>query len=179
VIAHRRATPDDIDALLATVQAGFDSYVSFAPAGWRPPNVETWRAATLERLSQATNWALLALDEGRAVGHVAFHPARVRLPGDPPSLAETRPLIQGLAHLGQLFVLPDWWGRGVAPALHDAAVEEMRVQGYERARLFTPTDHLRAKRFYERRGWTVAGAEDSAHLGLSLTEYLLDLRRVG
>jgi hypothetical protein len=53
------------------------------------------------------------------------------------------------------------------------------VQGYERARLFTPTDHLRAKRFYERRGWTVAGAEDSAHLGLSLTEYLLDLRRVG
>jgi GNAT superfamily N-acetyltransferase len=177
VIAHRRATPDDIDALLATVQAGTDSYASFASQGWQPPNVETWRAATLERLSQETTWALLALDEGRPVGHVAFHPARVRIPGDPPALAHTRHRIAGLAHLWQLFVLPDWWGRGVAPGLHDAAVEEMRARGCERARLFTPTNHLRAKRFYERRGWTAAGAEDSPHLGLSLTEYALDLRR--
>lgn len=177
MIAHRRVAVDDIDALLANVQAGFDTYASFAPDGWQPPNVETWRAATLERLSQKTNWALLALDEGRPVGHVAFHPARVRLPGDSPPLAEARPRIQGLAHLGQLFVLPDWWGRGVASALHNAAVDEMRAQGYERARLFTPTDHLRAKRFYERRGWTAAAAEDSPHLGLSLTEYLLELRR--
>lgn len=179
MIATRRAAPDDIDALLATVQAGLDSYISFAPAGWQPPYVETWRAGTLEQLSLASTWALLALDEARPIGHVAFYPARVRIPGDPPALAHTRRRIAGLAHLWQLFVLPDWWGRGVAPALHEAAVDEMRAQGYECARLFTPTHHARATGFYERRGWTAGAIEDSTYLGLSLTEYLLDLRRVG
>ena len=29
------------------------------------------------------------------------------------------------AHLWQLFVLPAWWGRGVAPLLHDAAIGEL------------------------------------------------------
>jgi GNAT superfamily N-acetyltransferase len=70
-------------------------------------------------------------------------------------------------------VLPDWWGRGVAPLLHDAAIAEMRVQGYRSARLFTPSAHDRAKRFYERRGWVAADAAWNEDLDLRLTEYRL------
>ncbi len=52
--------------------------------------------------------------------------------------------------------MPGWWVRGVAPILHDAAISELRAQGYRSARLFTPTLHTRARRFYERRGWSAA-----------------------
>jgi ribosomal protein S18 acetylase RimI-like enzyme len=87
-----------------------------------------------------------------------------------------RPLVPGLAHLWQLFVQPEWWGRGVAPLLHDAALAEMRLRGYERARLFTPSSHARARRFYERREWLRVGEQWNDGLALVLTEYLIELR---
>ncbi len=84
-------------------------------------------------------------------------------------------MIPGLAHLWQLFVLPDWWGQGVAPILHDAAVAEMRRRDFEQARLFTPSLHARARRFYERHGWSAHGELWNEELQLMLTEYRLPL----
>ncbi len=177
MIETRRAGPRDIDALLAHLQAGFDSYVAFAPSGWRPPDVQRERPGSVELLADEATWALLALDGQRPVGHVAFYPARERPTGEPsPPLLE-RPLIEGLVHFWQLFVTPEWWGRGVAPLLHDAAAVEMRARNYESARLFTPSEHARARRFYERRRWSPVGEEHHDELDLTLTEYTLDLRR--
>jgi GNAT superfamily N-acetyltransferase len=84
-------------------------------------------------------------------------------------------VVPGLAHLWQLFVLPTWWGRGVAPLLHDHAVAQMRVQGYGTARLFTPSWHVRARRFYERRGWNAVAEAWNEDLSLPLAEYRLSL----
>ncbi len=81
----------------------------------------------------------------------------------------------GVAHLWQLFVLPDWWGTGVAATLHTAAVDEMSAQGYERGRLDTPAAHTRACRFYERRGWQLVELGSDPALGLELAEYGLEL----
>ena len=170
-IETRRASLDDHDALLAHVRAGFDSYAEFAPDGWRPPSVEHERESMLDFLGDAETWALLALVDGQAVGHVAFFPARER--AERRWQWRERPKVPGLAHLWQLFVLPDWWGRGVAPRLHGAAVTEMRAQGFEVARLYTPTSHARARRFYERRGWRAHGEQWSDELRLVLTEYRL------
>ena len=72
-------------------------------------------------------------------------------------------------------MLPPWWGTGVAATLHEAAVDEMRAQGYERARLFTPAQHTRARRFYERRGWALGEQRLDLNLGLELAEYRLEL----
>lgn len=168
----RRATADDVDQLLAHVQAGFDSYVAFAPAGWRPPRVVENRDASVERLADPATWALLALDQQAPVGHASFFPARELVPEQ--SLNE-RQLLPGLAQLWQLFVLPSWWGTGAADVLHQAAVEEMRARGFDRARLHTPSRHARARRFYERRGWTPVDAEWHAWFALELTEYRLAL----
>ncbi|MEA2214274.1 MAG: hypothetical protein QOF83_4222 [Solirubrobacteraceae bacterium] len=44
-----------------------------------------------------------------------------------------------------------------------------------RARLYTPSGHVRARRFYERRGWRSQEESWSAGLGLELVEYRLDL----
>ena len=174
-ITTRRARSSDLGALLDDVAAGFASYVEFAPAGWQPPDVAAHREWQAEVLADPATWALVGLADRAPVGHVAFLPARERSAADARSAWQTRPTIAGLAHLWQLFVLPDWWGRGVAPLLHDAAIAEMRMQGYRSARLFTPSEHDRAKRFYERRGWVAADAAWNEDLALGLTEYRLAL----
>jgi GNAT superfamily N-acetyltransferase len=116
------------------------------------------------------SWVLLALVDEQPVGHVSFHPARDRSPHDSRPFNEL-PEIPGLAHLWQLFILPQWWGRGVAPFLHDAALAEMVARGFTRTRLYTPAAHLRARRFYERRRWSPVGDEFHPALQLVLTEY--------
>lgn len=84
-------------------------------------------------------------------------------------------MIPGLAHLWQLFVLPEWWGRGVAPLLHDHAIAEMRRRRYSDARLFTPSLQARARRFYERRGWSRGAKAWNERFSLMMTEYRLSL----
>jgi GNAT superfamily N-acetyltransferase len=174
-IETRRAGVGDLDAVMADVIAGFASYVSFAQTGWKQPNVAANRDFTAEILADEGTWALLATVDGAPVGHVAFMPGRRRAAGDRNKRWSERELVPGLAHLWQLFVLPDWWGRGVAPLLHDAAVGEMRARGYGNARLFTPSLHARARRFYERRGWAFIDEEHNDDLDLTMAEYRLDL----
>jgi len=171
----RRGSLDDLDVILATVQVGFETYAEFAPPGWTPPAPAEERTRTAQRLADPDTWVMLASARGEPVGHVGFVPARERRVGDPPpSDLNSRPLVAGLAHFWQLFVLPPWWGTGVAATLHDAAVAEMRSQRYDRARLFTPSQHPRARRFYERRGWVLGEERLDVNLGLELAEYRLE-----
>jgi GNAT superfamily N-acetyltransferase len=175
-IELRQADERDIDVILATFRAGLASYVEFAPAGWEPPELTGERERTAETLADPETWALIATEDGEAVGHVAFVPARERAIDDPPGDWRLRPLVPGMTHLWQLFVLPPWWGTGVAGTLHRAAVEEMRRRGFASSRLFTPAYHARARRFYERRGWiAVAEGADRGGLGLDLVECRLEL----
>ncbi len=168
-VETRRASLTDLDALLDNVRAGFDSYVEFAPDGWQPPSLGRDRESTADFLGDSETWALLALAGGQPVGHVAFFPARE--PARHRRHWRERRKIPGLVHLWQLFVLPEWWGRGVAATLHDAAVAEMARRGFDTARLYTPSSHTRARRFYERRGWSAHGEQWSDELRLVLTEY--------
>jgi GNAT superfamily N-acetyltransferase len=174
-IVTRRAGSADLDALLDNIAAGFESYVGFAPEGWQPLDVHKRRDWQAEVLADSATWALLALADGAPVGHIAFIPARERSTEQTRAAWQMRPVVPGLVHLWQLFVLPAWWGRGVAALLHDAAIAEMHAQGYETARLYTPTQHGRARRFYEGRGWTAIDEAWNEDLGLPLTEYRLAL----
>jgi GNAT superfamily N-acetyltransferase len=174
-IETRLATVADVDLVLADVQAGFDSYVEFAPLGWQPPQIAAERDRIANRIADADTWAVLALVEGATVGHVGTVPARERAAGDARADQLVRPLIPGLVHLWQLFVLPAWWGTGVGALLHERAIEEMHTRGYREARLFTPSLHVRARRFYERRGWRAVADDFNPALELMLTEYRLGL----
>ena len=104
----------------------------------------------------------------------------VRVPSSSPSgsaAQSRRPTDEeGLAHLQNLFVIRDHWGTGLATALLDAAVEIAGERGYQRVRLFTPVAQARARRFYEREGWTETGEtfEDSA-LPFPMIEYRFEL----
>jgi predicted N-acetyltransferase YhbS len=113
----RLATPDDARELAATTRLGFESYLEWAPEGWRPPPRSLELRAIRERLKQNTTWCAMALDEdGEQAGHVGITHAAER---DRPHVR-----IPGRAHLWMLFVRPQWWGSGLAVRLHRLALEE-------------------------------------------------------
>jgi GNAT superfamily N-acetyltransferase len=159
----RAATPADAEPIARLVIDGFGTYRAFTPPGWEPPALET-ELAHLERLLPDDQvWILLAEEDGRLVGQVSIVPSvRTVHPEPDPSLV----------HFRNLFVVQDRWGSGLATTLHAAAVEEARGRGFEQMRLFTPAAHGRARRFYEREGWTERGEPfDEPHLGMTLVEY--------
>jgi len=161
----RIAGPDDASALAATTRLGFESYLEWAPDGWRPPPRSLEVRAIRERLRHATTWCAMALEPGGVpAGHVGITHANER------ERAHVR--IPGRAHLWMLFVRPPWWGSGLAARLHTLGLEEAARQGYDTIRLYTPDGAARARAFYEREGWDLASrAFSEPLLGLDLVEY--------
>jgi GNAT superfamily N-acetyltransferase len=71
-----------------------------------------------------------------------------------------------------LFVREPWWGTGVSARLHHRCVDKASARGYAGMRLVTPAGHGRARAFYEREGWVVAGLPAwEPMLALDLVEY--------
>ena len=167
--SYRSGTVADAEAVARLVIDGFEEYRSFAPDGWSPPPVSDEVELLHELLPDPGVWCLLAEADGDLVGQVTLMAAASHPVGsDDPSLA----------HLRGLFVRRDFWGSGVASALHAAAVDEARERGFAHMRLFTPAGQGRARRFYEREGWAQAGEElHEPRIGLVIVEYRLPLRQ--
>ena len=142
------------------------TFAAFAPPGWQPPPIERELENAIDSIANDARWICVAEVGGKIVGYAAFVAAALtRMPVDDPRVA----------HLGRLFVRPEFWGRHVASALHDAAVRAAASEGFGVMRLFAPTEHGRARRFYEREGWSAVGEVPENELGLPLTEYRRDL----
>ena len=61
----------------------------------------------------------------------------------------------GDGFLRTLYVLPSHWNTGVGTALHDLALERLRAHGNAAAKLWTLEENWSARRYYEKRGWTL------------------------
>jgi GNAT superfamily N-acetyltransferase len=159
----RPAVPSDAERIGAVLTEGFDGYRSFSPPGWEPPDPEAELKRLRSFLPSDEVWCLVAEEDGEIAGHVAIMPARIHPhPSDDDSMG----------HLWQLFVRERWWGTGLAAALHAEAVREASARGFTTMRLFTPAAQARARRFYEREGWTPAGEPfDDLDFGMPLVEY--------
>ena len=75
------------------------------------------------------------------------------------------------AELFAIYVLPRAWGTGAGSALMRAGVEAMRLRASGDAVLWVLDDNPRARRFYEREGWTLDGErKEDEYLGLRVPE---------
>jgi GNAT superfamily N-acetyltransferase len=163
----RAAGTADAEQLARGVAAGFAGYREFAPPDWQPPSFEHELRLLEEGLPRPDVWALLAEAQGRRAGHVAIRSAATA------PFGSSEP---GLAHFWQLFVEPAWQGSGLAIVLHDEALREARERGYKAIRLFAAAGQARARRFYEREGWVIAGPEFMLEgFGLDVVEYRREL----
>ena len=166
-ISLRRATRADARALTANVADGFATYLEWAPAQWAPPEMTPAALARLRsRLSSDDVWCLLAQEREGVIGHALLSPT---------SGEEPEPAPPGVTNLAQMFVRSSWHGAGVAAALIGAAVAEADRRGFTTMRLWTPAGAARARRFYEREGWTLTGrAHADSPSGLPTVEYRRD-----
>ena len=154
----RPATPDDLPAVLAINDEGFESYRDFTPPGWEAPG---FGDIAEKAIDPRAAW-LVGEEDGRVVGHVMFIPATVSsVPVEDDKLA----------HVMQVFVASTHWGTSVARDLMAALVQEAVSRGYEEMRLFTPAQAGRARRFYEREGWTEVSYVEDTPLGFPVVEY--------
>jgi GNAT superfamily N-acetyltransferase len=90
----------------------------------------------------------IALRDAEAVGVVSFEPSLVR--GDPGADERT-------AYLRLIATHPSLWGTGLANELLEWAETRMVAAGFARAYLWCARSNGRARRFYERAGWTADG----------------------
>jgi len=67
--------------------------------------------------------------------------------------------------LRSLYVVPEAWGAGVAGELMQAALEALRERGAREAFLWVVEANGRARRFYEREGWSADGERRESDLG--------------
>jgi diamine N-acetyltransferase len=162
-LMFRVGTSADAPRCAALLIEGFETYRAFAPPNWTAPTIEEETANLVSRLDRPEVWAMLAEQGPELAGYVAIMPAAAsyRAVPDP-----------GLAHFWQLFVRPPWWGSGLATRLHTESIAAARGRGYTAIRLFTPAGHERARRLYEREGWsrfTAPFFDD--RIGLDVVEY--------
>jgi RimJ/RimL family protein N-acetyltransferase len=167
-VAARAATAADAEPIAELLMLGFATYTEWAP-DWSPTEQlrEEQRRAWHEGLTQPEAWTVVAEAGGALIGVARFGPARTdRIGGDP---------IRGRAHLGALFVDPEWWGTGVAQALLGDAIREMRERGFDSVRLLVPEGHERARRLYVRHGFEPVGPWPENLFGLRVAELRLRL----
>lgn len=153
----RPAKTDDAPALA-------DVHVRAWRAAYRGvmPDEAVDRLTVEERLGLWNTWlaqdapALVGVaDDGSVAGFAVTGAEHDGAFGRPP----LGPSERGRGELWVINVAPEHWGRGVGPVLLDAATEQLRRQGYDRAVLWVVEGNGRARRFYEKAGWQADGAE--------------------
>jgi len=144
-IVLRPTSPDDI-AVMALImdqasaaRKGEAERVSIMEAS--PHSVDYLR----ERLSRAGSWSALALVAGKVAGFIAGNPVR----------EDDDRLSSDCEDLGLIMVAPDSWGLGVGQALMSWAAELHRARGKKFLELWTQSSNPRARKLYERLGYTL------------------------
>jgi ribosomal protein S18 acetylase RimI-like enzyme len=156
-------------------------------------HVRTWREAYHDLLPAEF---LAALDVDARERHWGSELAV--MPADRmPWLADSHGEVVGFASIGPsrdvdagpatgeiyaIYVVPDFWARGVGADLLRRAEHDLLEHGYTDATLWVLADNERARRFYERAGWWLDGERLDKIGGFEIREVryrrMLDASRV-
>ena len=130
----RTARADEAEALL-TIQRGacLLAFAHIFPPERYPFPDDLIRTAWNEALADPDVEVFVAEAAGEPIGSVSI----------------------GAEFLRTLYVLPTHWRTGIGTALHDHALERLRARGQVRAKLWTLEENWNARRYYEKRYWTL------------------------
>jgi GNAT superfamily N-acetyltransferase len=65
-----------------------------------------------------------------------------------------------VGEIGAIYLLPSAWGKGIGRRLMDATLVCLAEAGFTRVTLWVLDSNVRARRFYETRGWLADGAQN-------------------
>ena len=63
-----------------------------------------------------------------------------------------------------IYLLQEFWNRGIGKELHDTLLEELQKRRFKEATLWVMGSNDRTRRWYERQGWTLDGAQKTVEL---------------
>jgi ribosomal protein S18 acetylase RimI-like enzyme len=147
-IIVRRASPDDAAAIAAVeVRSWRAAYRDLMPEAYlsalsEADKTNNWRDNLAKHGAAGRKRVCVAVRDGDVCGFVRVGPDPD--PGD-------------VGHLYLMYVLPEYWSRGVGLMLMGAGMSELRDLGMREAFLWVLRGNVRARRFYERQGWTQDG----------------------
>ena len=131
------------------------------------------RLASIDVARREAGWArviadgeavYVAVEAGRILAFVSTGPARDQA---------------GLGELYTMYALPEAWGSGAGPALMSVAKRQLLADGWTEAILWVVEGNPRARRFYEREGWSAdGGRKQEAFLGVDVVEVRYRIRLV-
>jgi ribosomal protein S18 acetylase RimI-like enzyme len=162
----RPLAPDDAPAVgRLHVRAWQAAYRGIMPDdfldGLRADDREAmWRRIASE--PPARSFLFVVERDAEVVGFASVGPANPPTDGD------------GIGELYAINVDPDAWGSGAGAALLVEATDGLRRLGFEAAVLWVLPANQRARRFYERNGWSATGEEkiETLRAGVTVRELL-------
>jgi GNAT superfamily N-acetyltransferase len=132
----RRARPDESETLLQIQrEAAVAAFAHIFPPGRYPFPDDGVRSDWKNALADPEIEIYVLEVDGQPAGSVAV----------------------GYGFLRNLYVLPEHQGTGAGSTLHDHAVERLLALGFSEAKLWTLEGNHGARRFYEKRGWSLNG----------------------
>lgn len=153
----RRGGPADFDASLAVWRKANEARRDGAPAS--PEHGERVRG----HMENPDAFLFVAQDEGEVVGMAVGTQGLADDGAGPP--------VEGLCHVGAVFVAPGHWGEGLGGTLVDAVLAEARDRGYTHAQLWTHAGNPRAHRLYDRRAFRRTGRQKEDDLDETIVHY--------
>ena len=147
-VTYRNANPEDAETL---AELGRATFVETFGHLYTPENLaafleshspERWRA----ELSDPAFSVRLAEEDGRSAAYAKLAPPSLPFETD-----------RAATELRQFYVLSPWHGQGISTELMAWALAEARSRGAEELYLSVFVDNHRARRFYERYGFTFVG----------------------
>lgn len=146
-VAIRGAGSEDARAIAAVHVASWrHAYRGLLPRDFLDRSSVEDRERSWRRTFTEPGYGVVVAEEaGRLVGFASFGPSRDR--GAP----------DGTGEIPAIYVAPEVLGTGVGRQLFEAAVGKLREGGFARATLWVLEANDRARRFYERAGWSWDG----------------------
>lgn len=147
-IRYRRANEADAPALAAMFAQSFTDTFGHL---YRPEDLAAFLSQLdeqgfREELGDPGLTFRLAEADGKLVAFAKMGTITLPVEADPEA-----------TELRQLYILQPWQGRGIAAELMEWALAEARAQGARRVYLSVYVDNHRARRLYERYGFTFVG----------------------
>jgi RimJ/RimL family protein N-acetyltransferase len=71
----------------------------------------------------------------------------------------------------RIYLLPEYWGQNIGKEFIDWGVKELKRKGYKKVALWVVEENARARKFYEKSGFTHDGEIRIINVGREIKEY--------
>lgn len=105
-----------------------------------------------DALAKGTYASFVLVEEGRYIGVSSISPARDEH-------------LRGWGELASIYLLPEYVGAGCGKLLFDHSVRALRQAGFTKLYLWVLEENLRARRFYEKQGFSPSDETGSIDIG--------------